>query len=944
MTSRLHWVPQVALLVSMALAPRADAGQDPPDYARHIAPLFQKYCNGCHNAKDAEGQLVLERFAGVMKGGEHGPVVLPGNVEESRLILVLEKKAEPFMPPEGEQAPNAEEIALLKAWIKAGAKGPAVDEPLPITLRTPKIAPLGPVRRPVLAVAHAPDGSALAVARHGAVEILDTVRFEPIRLLDGLTGHVNDVGYSADGTLLLAAAGEPGLFGELTVWNTAEWSRRFSVQGHRDALYAAAISPDGRHIATGGYDAGIVVWSAADGTKLRELSGHNGPVFDLAFHRGGKLLASASGDRTVKLWDVETGARLDTLGQPEKDQYAVAFSPNGRYVVAGGADKRIRVWAIRGAGREGTNPLIYSRFAHQAPILRLAFAPNGAALVSSGEDGTVKFWETREFTQRHVVGDQPDWVAALSVAPDNRSLVVGRLDGSLQALWLKGVLTADEELPQPITEFAEITAPAGTVADLHTAGEVEPNDQPESAVEVALPAKVSGVLQPIGGVPQDVDLYRFDARRGETWIIETLAARNKSPADTKIEVLHADGSPVPRCKLRAVRDSYIEFRPIDSTQDQVRVKNWEEMQLNQYMYMDGEVCKLFRMPQGPDSAFLFYKSGGKRRCYFDTSATVHALEDPVYIVEPYPPDAELIDNGLPVFVLSYANDDDGERKLGSDSRLTFTAPQDGPYLVRVTDVRGFGGKEYRYELTIRPPRPDFSVALGGKGASIPRGSGQRLTVSLDRQDNFHGPVRVEIAGLPPGFSATSPIVVEAGHLEAVGVLTADADAAPPPREAWSQVQVTATAKIAGQEVTKDLGNLGELKLADRPKVIVHLELDRAARKAEAGGGSAESAEGELVIEPGTTITALVRIERHGFDEELKFEVDNLPHGVIVDNIGLNGIMVRKGEFERQIFLTAFDWVAETRRQIHATALGEGNQASRPITLHVRRRAALAEKD
>jgi hypothetical protein len=96
-----------------------------------------------------------------------------------------------------------------------------------------------------------------------------------------------------------------------------------------------------------------------------------------------------------------------------------------------------------------------------------------------------------------------------------------------------------------------------------------------------------------------------------------------------------------------------------------------------------------------------------------------------------------------------------------------------------------------------------------------------------------------------------------------------------------------------------------------------------------------------VIAPGSTITARIRIERNGFDGELKFDVDNLPHGVIVDNIGLNGIMVRKGETERQVFLTASGWVPETTHAIHAVALGEGNQASRPITLHVRRPGQVA---
>ena len=48
-------------------------------------------------------------------------------------------------------------------------------------------------------------------------------------------------------------------------------------------------------------------------------------------------------------------------------------------------------------------------------------------------------------------------------------------------------------------------------------------------------------------------------------------------------------------------------------------------------------------------------------------------------------------NGLPVLTLYFENDDDAQRKLGKDSRLTFVAPADGTYFIRITDVRGFSG-------------------------------------------------------------------------------------------------------------------------------------------------------------------------------------------------------------------------------------------------------------
>jgi len=954
---------------ALSLAAPASAGATEAtrvNYTQHIAPLFRKYCTGCHNAEDKQGGLSLQSYSGLLKGGENGKILVPKNLKKSRLIGILERRIEPFMPPEGNKGPSKKEIARLKTWIKAGTPGPKGISPEQ-TLIVPKIKPAAPAPRSIFALAVSPQGQWVAVARHGVVEILNARTRKRLKTLKGLTGDVTDLAISPDGQRLAAAAGQPGLFGEAFVWNTADWKPLARLKGHSDSLYAVALSPDGKRLATGGYDSRITVWNIDTHKPLKQITGHNGPIHDLDFHPTGKILASASGDRTVKLWDVATGRRLSTLGEPEKDQYAVAFSPDGKRVIAGGKDNRIRVWTVpkmqtsRGTQpSHGTQPvrfsLLYSRFAHEGAILRLRFSPDGRRLVSSSEDRTVKVWETAKFTPRRTLDKQPDWVTGLAVMPNKRTLLLGRMDGTLAANTFSTKTTAGRRVrpivlpPVPVPPQKKLPASA-------TLSEQEPNNLPETAQPVSVPAEVRGVLgAPKNGTP-DADLFRIRAKAGQTWILETNAARSKSPADTKIEVLHADGEPVLRYQLQAVRDSYITFRPIDSTQTKVRVKNWQEMDLNQYLYMAGEVCRLFRMPQGPDSQFLFYANKGKRRCYFDTTGTVHAKGDPVYIVEAHPPGAALVDNGLPVFPLYYVNDDDGERELGTDSRLTFTAPQDGEYLIRVTDSRGFGGTNFKYTLTIRPPKPDFHVTLSGTKATVPAGSGQRLTVNVDRIDGFTGEIHVNVTGLPPGFSATSPIVVQTDHLTARGVVNiaewvtpsvhpkpksktarqapekrrrAHPVAARKPRD-WSNVNVTATAVVHGRKIVKTLPPLGPISVSPKPKVLVRLEPDLEAKLPRHEGPS-----NELSIAPGTTITAMLRIERNGFNGELKFDVDHLPHGVIVDNIGLNGILIRAGENERRIFLTASDWVPETTRQIHAVSKGQGNQASRPILLHLRR--------
>lgn len=918
----------IAITLTTSVAVAADAA--PPDFSEHVAPMLRKYCVGCHSADEAEGKLVLDSFDAIGKGGEHGPILVPGKADESRVVLMLEKKVEPFMPPEGSEAPTAEEVALLKAWIAAGAKGPKTDSPQAMTLNVPFVEPTGTVSEPIGALTYAPDGRSIAAGRYSVVEILDAIDQPPLKVLPAGAGQVNAVVYSRDGSRLAAAGGQPGLAGEITVWDTATWKPVLAFQGHRDAIYAAEISPDGTLLATGGYDHEIHLWDLKTGTNVRTLKGHNGPVFDVAFHPAGRILASASDDRTIKLWNVATGERLDTFIEPTKAQYSVAFSPDGRIVAAGGVDNRIRVWELLQGGKEGTSPLRSANFAHESAILSLCFSPDGKLLASSAEDRTLKVWETTSFTQVQAFENWSDWVTAFSISPNSDALIVG-VGGELLSLPLNDPIHGAVPKQSQQTPQTTITS---TPAEPTAAAESEPNDDIGSATSLQVPAIAKGALHASQGPSADADVYRFSAKAGEKWVVETRAEADKSPADTKIEVLNADGSPVLRLQLRAIRDSNITFRPIDSNQTEARLTNWEEMKLNQFVYLSGEVCRLLRAPRGPDSGFQFFTSNGRRRCYFDTSGVTHANEEAVYIVEPFLPEAEFPDNGLPVFPLYYTNDDDGERKLGKDSRLYFTAPADGDYLVRVTEVRGFGGEDYKYSLAIRRPQPGFSVSIEGRDAKIGAGSGQRFRVNLNRIDEFDGPVRVDIQNIPAGYVVSTPIIIEAGHDSAEGALHADAGAQQLDEAAWKNVSVTATSTVSGNEVTQNVGDLGKVTLEAKPNVVAFLEVDRTST------GSSND-EGDLTIQPGTSTTAMLRIERNGFQGELRFDVDNLPYGVIVDDIGLSGILVRDGESERRIFLKAADWVPASTRWIHAVSQGAGNQASLPIRLHVKPAAELA---
>ena len=903
-----------------------------PDYQTDVAPILRDYCAGCHNDDDLEGEFSVETFRTLMKGGENGEVLLPGNAKDSKLIRVLTGQSRPPMPPKREPRPSADHIAVLQQWIESGAQGPVHDLSLLRTLTVPDLKPSDTVRPAVTAVAYSFNGQWLAQARFGEVEILSVQDGQVLHRLSNLPGKINALHFSRDDARLVTASGITGLRGEAALWDTSTGMALRTFSGdHRDILFDAELSPDGALLATAGYDRQILLWNTATAEKLRTIDGHNGAVFDLAFSPDGSILASASADETVKLWNVSTGERLDTLNQPQGEQFSVAFTPDARHIAAAGADNRIRLWQLVSRDQPRINPILHARFAHEDDVVDIAITPDGTRLVSTSADRSLKVWSLPGLELLADLGESSDVITGLAIRPDGKHMTVSRLDGTTSSLNItptEPIRLADAP-DEPVSGFSEVPPLEESVVRRIVEGDKT------AAGLVPLPSEITGAI----GKPGEADVYRFRSAAHQEWTFEVNAARNKSPLDSRLEVLDADGRSVERVVLQAVRDSWFTFRGKDSdTSGDFRLQNWREMELNEYIYANGEVVRLWHYPRGPDSGFLVYPGFGNRRTYFGTTALSHALGEPCYVVRPLPAGSTPNPNGLPIFRLNYDNDDDPQRRLGTDSRLLFNAPRDGEYQVRLSDVRGFGGDAYHYALTLRPRRPDFKITIEGANPSVSPGSGREFTLKAERLDGFEGEIRVEVADLPEGFSATSPVVIEAGQDSALGILFAEADAKAPEGEVAKASRLTAHARIRGGEVQRDAGTLGEIKLGGPAKLLVEIQPDGNSGRVKTVPGQPL----EFTLAPGETITARVKATRVDFKDRIEFGTDdssrNLPHGVYIDNIGLNGLLIVEGQEERQFFITAAPWVPDTTRYFHLRAKGDGGQVSRFAILHVRRPA------
>src|SRR5579871_7016566 len=116
----------IRITVVFAMAAGAAFGQSfAPSFTKDIAPMLAEKCVECHGQTSTMSDLDLRSDESLRKGGQHGPVIVPGNSGESLLYKRLTGQLRPQMPFGGRL--TDQQIATIKAWIDGGAKwDPAV--------------------------------------------------------------------------------------------------------------------------------------------------------------------------------------------------------------------------------------------------------------------------------------------------------------------------------------------------------------------------------------------------------------------------------------------------------------------------------------------------------------------------------------------------------------------------------------------------------------------------------------------------------------------------------------------------------------------------------------------------------------------------------------------------------------------------------------------------
>ena len=319
----------------------------------------------------------------------------------------------------------------------------------------------------IRALAFSPNGTTLASATVEQIWLWDTATKQLKEVLEGHTGFVTTVVFSPDGKTIASASWDwtfrlwdaatgklRKTFGEhssstntvvfspngetiasasrglihlwnmkgdlLQLWYARTGEHLENLIDHIDYVRTLVFSPDGRFLASGGYDSRLRLWDASSGHHIVTLRG-GGPA--VAFSPDGKLIASEYGGDgiigTIGLWDVHTGELRYVLSKYHSPLTRMVFSPDGKTLASASRDSEIILWDI---------PTLQRRQSlttqHTGSVYSMAFSPDGKTLASGSHDKTLRLWDPNTGEHRATV-PYLDYVTAVAFSPDGTTLAIG---------------------------------------------------------------------------------------------------------------------------------------------------------------------------------------------------------------------------------------------------------------------------------------------------------------------------------------------------------------------------------------------------------------------------------------------------------------------------------------------------------------------------------------
>ena len=450
---KFSWMRIAALVVLFGLGVTeigvAQEDNKPEDsgkvsFANDVGPILVRRCLACHGNQQAKGGFSLETFEAMIRGGNTGESLVPGEPDESNMLLLIENGE---MPQDADPL-TKDQIELIRRWVSEGAAfdGPAQDAAIS-TIIPKGIHPPAPesyrVPLAITSLAFKPSGSQLAVGGYHEILVWCRECDTLAKRLGNVAERTYALEFSSDGKLLASGSGTPAQIGEVKLWNPKTGELVKDLLTTSDSVFCVSFSPDGKRLAAGGADRAIRIWNVETGEQELLIEDHTDWVMGVAWSPDGKKLASASRDKTSKVFDASNGDSLVTFPGHGEPVFGVSFGPEGKQVATAGRDKQVRLWnpedgkEIRAIGRHGNE------------IYNVIFLTDGPTLYTTSADQTVRQFNPGDGKQIRVLEGHKDHIYSASYSAQSRLLATGDWRGEVRIWNLEDGTVVDSFIAAP---------------------------------------------------------------------------------------------------------------------------------------------------------------------------------------------------------------------------------------------------------------------------------------------------------------------------------------------------------------------------------------------------------------------------------------------------------------------------------------------------------------
>lgn len=433
---------------------------EPVDFDREVLPMLRQNCLACHNATDAEGDVVLENVPKILES----EAVIPGKPDESPLLILSAHRDDPIMPPADNDVKardlSPQQLGILKLWISQGAK-PSRNG----TANKVDFAKLPPGVNPVYALAMSQNGRYLAAGRANQIFVY---QLPNKALIDRVTdpnllknspyqkpgiAHldiVQSLAFAPDNRTFVS-----GGFRTAKIWKKTPNVTSSTSLSLSEPITATRPSNQGRFLALGGANGTISLFDFSQNRITKSLKSGDKPVDLVAATENGDRAAFVNEKRQLNLLDVASGK---SIGQPlllDQDGISLCFANGNQHLLVGLADNRILVYGVEqfkpaapaakpesakkvddkktqpGKTTPPAKPVrVLAGHAKPVRLLKI-FGDKDSQLLTASDDGTAKRWNLANGQQLRTFS-HGGALCGLEISEDESRVATCGTNGSLK--------------------------------------------------------------------------------------------------------------------------------------------------------------------------------------------------------------------------------------------------------------------------------------------------------------------------------------------------------------------------------------------------------------------------------------------------------------------------------------------------------------------------------